>query len=60
MRVRMLQTRRGTEDGFRVRQYKYGKVYEIKERLARSFIAAGYAVPFGRRSFNVRSTPRTH
>lgn len=44
MRILMLQTRRGTEDGFTVRQYAAGRVYEVREHLARAFLAAGYAV----------------
>jgi hypothetical protein len=40
----MLQTRRGTEDGFSVRQYQEGEVYEVREHLARMFLAAGYAI----------------
>jgi len=44
--IRMLQTRKGTEDGFTVRQFEKGKVYDVREGLARSFFVAGYAVKF--------------
>lgn len=44
MRVQMLETRRGTEDGFTVRQYIAGKSYVMCEHLARAFLAAGYAI----------------
>ena len=39
----MLQTRKGSEDGFVVRQFYEGSVYIVSESLARSFFAAGYA-----------------
>lgn len=40
----MLETRKGTEDGFTVKQYYRGESYEIADGLARSFLAAGFAV----------------
>lgn len=43
MRVRMLETRRGTEDGFVVRRFEQGIVYDLADCLARRFIAAGRA-----------------
>jgi len=42
-KVKMLQTRKGTEDGFTVKQFARGEIYEIRESLARSFFAAGFA-----------------
>ncbi len=39
----MLQTRKGSEDGFTVRQFVEGEIYEVRENLARSFFAAGWA-----------------
>lgn len=42
--VRMLETRKGSEDGFTVKQFMEGQVYDIRENLARSFFAAGFAV----------------
>lgn len=44
MLIRMLQTRRGTEDGFTVRQYFAGEVYEMREHLAWLFLKKGWAV----------------
>lgn len=41
--IRMLETRKGSEDGFTVRQFYAGEIYTIKENLARSFFAAGFA-----------------
>jgi len=41
--IRMLQTRKGTEDGFVVKQFYAGTVYRVRENLARTFFAAGYA-----------------
>lgn len=50
MRILMLETRRGTEDGFSVRQFVRGREYEIADSLARAFLAAGWAVLPNRRS----------
>ena len=44
--VKMLETRKGTEDGFTIRQFQRDEIYEIRENLARSFFAAGFAVKF--------------
>lgn len=41
--IKMLQTRQGCEDGFTVRQFVEGEIYEVRESLARSFFAAGWA-----------------
>ena len=43
MKIRMIQTRLGTEDGFIVREYKCGTEYEIVEHLAKYFLNAGFA-----------------
>lgn len=43
MRVRMLETRRGTEDGFAIRLFEQGREYEMGDFLARQWIAAGRA-----------------
>ena len=45
MEIKMLETRRGTEDGFSVALYKKGSEYEVREHLARTFFAAGFAIP---------------
>lgn len=50
MRIRMLETRHGCEDGFRVRRFEKGKEYEVADTLAKSFLAAGFAVPVRRRT----------
>lgn len=44
MRVRMLETRRDTEDGFTLRLFEAGREYEPGDFLARRLIAAGRAV----------------
>lgn len=41
--VKMLQTRKGSEDGFKVKQFYEGQIYDIAENLARTFFADGYA-----------------
>lgn len=44
MRIRMLETRRGSEDGFCIRLYEKGKEYEVGNLLAYTFITSGFAV----------------
>ncbi len=55
MRLRMLETRRGTEDGRVVRQFMAGEIYEIADSLARAFLAAGFAI----RAFEERKPSKT-
>ncbi len=43
MRVLMLETRRGSEDGFAVRRFHKGCCYDIADSLARAFLRAGWA-----------------
>lgn len=42
--IYMLQTRCGSQDGFKVEEFKKGEVYDVREGLARQFFAAGYAI----------------
>ncbi len=42
--VKMIETRKGSEDGFTVKQYQRGEIYDIREGLARSFFAAGFGI----------------
>ncbi len=59
MLIKMLETRRGTEDGFTVRQYRKGDVYEIRDHLALAFLAAGAAIKVRtERSVNKKAKPR--
>ncbi len=44
MRIKMLETRCGTENGFTIRRYCGGSEYDVADSLARSFLAAGFAV----------------
>jgi hypothetical protein len=50
--VKMLQTRKASEDGFIVKQFYAGQTYDIAESLARLFFAHGYAERGDLRSFN--------
>ena len=43
MKIKMLQTRKGTEDGYTVAQFYEGKEYDVREVLAYRFAAKGYA-----------------
>lgn len=44
MKLKMLMTRKGCEDGFTVKEYKQGMIYDIRPSLARAFLAAGFAI----------------
>ncbi len=44
MRILMLETRLGCEDGFRVRCFKAGEVYDMADFLAALFIRRRWAV----------------
>ncbi len=41
MKIKMLSTRRGTEDGFKVQLFKEGGIYNIRDHLALAFLNAG-------------------
>lgn len=43
----MLETRRGSEDGFVVRRFLRGHSYDLADTLARALIRAGYAAEAG-------------
>jgi hypothetical protein len=43
MLIKMLQTRKGSEDGFTVKQYYKNEIYNVRESLGRSFLAAEFA-----------------
>ena len=45
MLLTMLETRRGTEDGYTIRLYMRGETYNLGDTLAHSFLAAGFAIP---------------
>lgn len=38
MKVKMLITRRATEDGFQVKLFEEGEIYDIREHLALAFM----------------------
>ena len=44
MHIKMLETRRGSEDSFTLSQYHRGDIYEVADNLARSFIGKGWAM----------------
>lgn len=46
MQILMCDSRYGSDDGYIVKRYETGQIYEVCDRLARSFIALGYAVPY--------------
>ena len=46
MRIVMLETRRGSEDGFAVRCFKAGHVYKLADALARTFIQKDWAIEY--------------
>jgi len=57
----MLQTRRGTTDGFTTQQYSKGTVYDVRDNLAGRFLQDGYAFPCrsdGRPKIKSKSHPK--
>lgn len=40
----MLETRRGSEDGFVVRCFEKEQLYDVSDTLARAFIRSGWAI----------------
>ena len=44
MLITMLETRRGSEDGFICRRFHKGITYFIADSLARAFLRAGWGV----------------
>lgn len=44
MKIKMLQTRKGTECGFIIKQFNEGKTYDVRENLGRTFVAQGWAI----------------
>lgn len=44
MRIRMLETRMDSEDGFVLREFTVFRDYDLADTLARYFIARGWAV----------------
>lgn len=57
MKIKMIATRRGCEDGFTVKQYEENHEYEIRDSLAYAFFAAGFAVPVKEQK-DKRQTPK--
>lgn len=43
MKIKMLATKPGSEDGFTIRDYVEGREYEVGDALAKTFIDAGEA-----------------
>lgn len=44
MQIKMLSTRRGSENGHTVRQFDAGETYDVADTLAKGFISARHAV----------------
>lgn len=44
MKVKMLKTVNGSENGYTVSAYQAGETYEMSERLASHFVGASFAV----------------
>lgn len=43
MQILMKETRRGSEDGFAVKQYHKGESYDVAHTMGAAFINAGWA-----------------
>ena len=44
MQIKMLETRRGTEDGFTIQQFIRDQEYDVTDSLAQVFLSAGFAI----------------
>lgn len=44
LKIRMLETRRTTECGYKVVQFKRGQVYDVAKKTARTILSKGWAV----------------
>lgn len=42
MLIKMLETRRGSPDGYSVLKYEKGMIYDMPDALAKSFLRAGW------------------
>lgn len=43
MRIEMMETKDGANDGFTIKTYQAGHVYEVSEDLGKSFVSGKYA-----------------
>ncbi len=43
MIIKMLESRKGTEDGFSIQQFFKDEIYAVRENLGRTFNANGWA-----------------
>lgn len=44
MKIRMTKTRKGTEDGYVIKDYNEGEVYDVREHLGYKFLSEQSAV----------------
>lgn len=54
MQIRMLSTHRGSEDGFKLRRYFEGCVYDVADTMGSHFLCMGWAEPTDTRTAQVR------
>jgi hypothetical protein len=45
MKIKMVETHRGSEDGFNSKRFEKNREYEVADALARQFVRNGWAVP---------------
>ena len=43
MKIYMLETRRGSEDGLSVAEYEKGRIYDVRDTMGRYFLNNGWA-----------------
>ena len=61
MRVTMTETRAGSPDGIRSQLFEAGRTYDLRDSLAESFLAAGWAKAEGVQPAKVEPAPaKTH
>lgn len=44
IKIKMLQTHKGSPDGIRIEEYQTGQVYDLPQRLARIFLNEGWGI----------------
>lgn len=55
MLIKMLQTKRGTEDGFSLQVFEEGKTYDVRDNMGARFNQSGYSAPVNYEPSNCES-----
>jgi hypothetical protein len=52
MRIKMIETRRGSEDGFSIKLFEAGQEYDVRHTMGVDFIRKGWAKDVDTRSMD--------